>query len=161
MPAKVRPGARVAVVSPSFAAPGAFPAVHERAMRRLREDLGLEPVEFPTTRRLGASPEDRAADLMAAFLDPDIEAVLATIGGDDQIAVLPHLDAACRSGLRSLPVAPEGETGLEGARPSESGRNGCDASVDQRTGRRRDGRPNVGPAPPGGYASRSPRGPAR
>ena len=94
MPAKVLPGARVAVVSPSFAAPGAFPAVHERAMRRLREDLGLEPVEYPTTRRLGASPKDRAADLMAAFLDPDIEAVLATIGGDDQIAVLPHLDAA-------------------------------------------------------------------
>ena len=29
---------------------------------------------------------------MAAFADPDIKAVLATIGGDDQITVLPFLD---------------------------------------------------------------------
>jgi muramoyltetrapeptide carboxypeptidase LdcA involved in peptidoglycan recycling len=31
---------------------------------------------------------------MAAFADPAIRAVLATIGGDDQITVLPHLDPA-------------------------------------------------------------------
>jgi muramoyltetrapeptide carboxypeptidase LdcA involved in peptidoglycan recycling len=91
-PPKLKPGDRVAVVSPSFAAPGAFPEQHELAMRRLREDLGLEPVEYPTTRRLGASAADRAADLQAAYADPAIRAVLATIGGDDQITVLPHLD---------------------------------------------------------------------
>jgi muramoyltetrapeptide carboxypeptidase LdcA involved in peptidoglycan recycling len=62
-------------------------------MARLAEELRLEPVEYPTTRRLGASPADRAADLMAAFADPGIRAVLATIGGDDQITVLPFLDA--------------------------------------------------------------------
>jgi hypothetical protein len=33
-------------------------------MQRLREDFGLEPVEYPTTRRLNSSPQDRAADLM-------------------------------------------------------------------------------------------------
>src|SRR5207247_10335828 len=49
-------------------------------------------VEYPTTRQLGATPQARAADLMAAFTDPDIKAVLTTIGGDDQITVLPHLD---------------------------------------------------------------------
>lgn len=80
------------MVSPSYAAPAVFPAVHELAMRRLSEELGLEPVEYPTTRRLGASPQDRAADLMAAFADPDIRAVLATIGVNDQITVLPLLD---------------------------------------------------------------------
>lgn len=58
----------------------------------LREDLGLIPIEYPTTRQLDASPQARAADLMSAFADPDIRAVLATIGGDDQITVLPHLD---------------------------------------------------------------------
>ena len=89
---KVRPGDRVAVVSPSTAAPARFPAVHALAMRRLREEFGLEPVEYPTTRRPDASPQDRAADLMAAFADPGIRAVLATIGGDDQITVLPYLD---------------------------------------------------------------------
>jgi muramoyltetrapeptide carboxypeptidase LdcA involved in peptidoglycan recycling len=70
VPPKLAAGDRVAVVSPSFAAPGVFPAVHDQAMRRLREDIGLEPVEYPTTRRPGAPPQDRAADLMAAFADP-------------------------------------------------------------------------------------------
>jgi muramoyltetrapeptide carboxypeptidase LdcA involved in peptidoglycan recycling len=91
---KLTLGDRVAVLSPSFAAPAHFPGRHEVAMRRLREDIGVEPVEFPTTRRPDASPADRAADLMAAFADPEIRAVLATIGGDDQITVLPHLDPA-------------------------------------------------------------------
>jgi muramoyltetrapeptide carboxypeptidase LdcA involved in peptidoglycan recycling len=92
VPAKLARGDRVAVVSPSFAAPGPFPEVHETAMTRLRAEIGLEPVEYPTTRKLGASPQARAADLMAAFADPGIRAVLATIGGDDQITVLPFLD---------------------------------------------------------------------
>jgi muramoyltetrapeptide carboxypeptidase LdcA involved in peptidoglycan recycling len=92
VPPKVRPGDRVAVVSPSFAAPALFADLHEQAMRRLRDDFGLDPVEYPTTRRFGARPADRAADLMAAYADPSIRAVLATIGGDDQITVLPHLD---------------------------------------------------------------------
>ena len=92
-PAKARPGDTVAIVSPSFAAPGEAPAVHEQAMCRLSELTGLVPVEYPTTRRLGASARDRAADLNAAFGDPEIRAVLATIGGEDQITVVPHLDA--------------------------------------------------------------------
>jgi muramoyltetrapeptide carboxypeptidase LdcA involved in peptidoglycan recycling len=35
----------------------------------------------------------RAADLNAAFADPSIRAILATIGGEDQITVIPHLEA--------------------------------------------------------------------
>lgn len=92
LPGKLSSGDCVAVLSLSFAAPGLFPAVHELAMRRLREDIGLEPVEYATTRALGASPLDRADDLMAAFADPTIKAILPTIGGDDQITVLPYLD---------------------------------------------------------------------
>lgn len=92
-PPKARPGDKIAVVSPSFAAPGFAPAVHEQAMRRLAEITGLVPVELPTTRRLGASAQERARDLNAAFADPSIRAVLASIGGDDQITVIPHLDA--------------------------------------------------------------------
>ncbi len=91
---RVRSGDRVAVVSPSWAGPGAFPAVHAIAMDVLRDRLGLEPVEFPTTRLLDASPRQRADDLMAAFADPTIRAVLASIGGEDEITVLPHLDPA-------------------------------------------------------------------
>lgn len=92
-PRKAAPGDRVAVLSPSFAAPGFAPAVHEQAMKRLQDLTGLVPVEYPTTRKLGATPEERAADLNAAFADPGIRAVLATVGGEDQITVVPHLDA--------------------------------------------------------------------
>nr|WP_050758321.1 S66 peptidase family protein [Xylanimonas cellulosilytica] len=93
-PRKAAPGDKVAVLSPAFAAPGVAPAVHEQAMERLAALTGLVPVEYPTTRKLGATPQERAADLNAAFGDPEIRAVLATIGGDDQITVIPHLDAA-------------------------------------------------------------------
>jgi len=92
-PPKARRGDQIAVLSPSFAAAGAFPAVHERAMRRLSEVTGLVPVEYPTTRKTGATPADRAADISAAFADPAIRAILAVVGGDDQITVIPHLDA--------------------------------------------------------------------
>jgi muramoyltetrapeptide carboxypeptidase LdcA involved in peptidoglycan recycling len=91
-PPKATPGDRVAVVSPSWAGPGVFPDVHERSMQVLRDELGLVPVELPTTRRVDASAEDRAADLMTAYADRSIRAVLASIGGDDQLTVLPHLD---------------------------------------------------------------------
>lgn len=94
MPAKSRPGDRVSVVSPSWGGPGIFPEVHERGLRVLRDELGLVPVEYPTTRRPDAPAQERAADLMAAFADPTTTAVLATIGGDDQLTVLPHLDPA-------------------------------------------------------------------
>jgi len=88
------PGDRVAVLSPAFAAPAVAPELHEQALSRLEQLTGLIPVEYPTTRQLDASPEARAADVNAAFADPGIRAILATIGGDDQILVVPHLDAA-------------------------------------------------------------------
>lgn len=91
---KARPGDRIAVLSPAFAAPSVSEALHEQALRRLQEATGLVPVEYPTTRRAGASAEDRAADVNAAFADPTIRAVIATVGGDDQITVIPHLDRA-------------------------------------------------------------------
>ncbi|HEX7474170.1 MAG TPA: S66 peptidase family protein [Candidatus Limnocylindrales bacterium] len=91
-PPKPRRGDRVAIVSPSSGLPGAFPVPFELGLTRLRDDFGLIPVEYPTTRRMGSSPIDRAADLHAAFSDPTISAVVSSIGGDDQITVLRHLD---------------------------------------------------------------------
>ncbi len=95
---KARRGERIAVLSPSFAAAGAYPAVHEQAMRRLTDVTGLIPVEYPTTRTVGATPLARAADINAAFADPDIRGILAVIGGEDQITVIPHLDAELARG---------------------------------------------------------------
>ncbi|MFI6649185.1 S66 peptidase family protein [Streptomyces sp. NPDC050529] len=91
-PSKPRPGDRVAVLSPSSGLAGILPLPYELGLRRLREDFGLKPVEYPTTRKMGSTPQERAADIHAAFADPTIKAVIASIGGDDQITVLPHLD---------------------------------------------------------------------
>jgi muramoyltetrapeptide carboxypeptidase LdcA involved in peptidoglycan recycling len=80
------------VLSPSAALPGVLPLPYELGLERLRKEYGLEPVEYPTTRTMGSTPQERADDIHAAFADPDIKAVIASIGGDDQITVLPLLD---------------------------------------------------------------------
>lgn len=91
-PAKLQPGDHVAIVSPSWAGAGVFPRVQDIALRVLGDELGLVPIEYPTTRLVGASARERADDLNTAFADPDIKAVMAVIGGEDQITVLPHLN---------------------------------------------------------------------
>ena len=91
-PPVVQSGDKVAILSPSWAGPGVFPRVHDLGLQRLREHLQLEPVEYPTTRRIGATPQDRAADINAAFADTEIKAVMASIGGEDQIRVLRYVD---------------------------------------------------------------------
>ncbi|GAA5209140.1 S66 family peptidase [Streptomyces thinghirensis] len=91
-PSKPSPGDRVAVLSPSSGLPGLFPRPYELGLERLRKEYGLEPVEYPATRKMGSTPAERAADIHAAFADPGIKAVIASIGGDDQITVLPLLD---------------------------------------------------------------------
>jgi muramoyltetrapeptide carboxypeptidase LdcA involved in peptidoglycan recycling len=91
-PPPAEPGDRVAILSPAFAAPAVFPDVHEIGLRVLREDLQLDPVEFPTTRQLDAPAIDRARDIMDAFADDSITIVMASIGGSDEITVLPYLD---------------------------------------------------------------------
>ena len=92
-PVRPRPGDRVAVLSPASALPARLPAPFDLGLQRMRDELGLVPVEYPTTRLWGSTPQQRAADLHAAFADPDIAAIITSIGGNDQIKVLPHLDA--------------------------------------------------------------------
>ncbi len=91
-PLKPRPGDRVAILSPSSGLPEIFPLPYELGLSRLVADFGLQPVEYPTTRKMGSTPIERAWDIHAAFADATIKAVIASIGGDDQITVLKHLD---------------------------------------------------------------------
>jgi muramoyltetrapeptide carboxypeptidase LdcA involved in peptidoglycan recycling len=91
-PQKPAPGDTVAVVSPAGRAAAVFPAPLELGLRRLVDEFGLHPVEYPTTRAPEASPAERARDLHAAFEDPEVKAVIATIGGEDELKVLAHLD---------------------------------------------------------------------
>jgi muramoyltetrapeptide carboxypeptidase LdcA involved in peptidoglycan recycling len=94
-PPRLAPGQAVAVVSPSWGGPDAFPHVYEHGLAVLR-GWGLSVVEYPSTRasaaQLRADPARRADDLNRAFADRDIAAVIASIGGDDSIRLLPLLD---------------------------------------------------------------------
>lgn len=91
---KLSKGDQVAVVSPSAGLPQIFPWVQDLGLKRMRDVFDLEPIEYPTTRILGASPQDRAKDVMAAFADPKNKAVFASIGGMDQIKLIKYLDPA-------------------------------------------------------------------
>lgn len=88
---KLKVGDKVAILSPSFAAPGKWPHVYELGLKRVREVFGLDPVEFPATKKLSASKEERANDLIAAFEDKEIKAVISSLGGDDQITYIKNL----------------------------------------------------------------------
>src|SRR5262245_28674095 len=95
-PPRLRRGDAVAVISPSWGGPAAYPHVFDAGLATLRDQLGLRVVEYPTARLPGDvlvnDPRRRAADVLAAFADPEIRAVIASIGGDDSIRLLPHLD---------------------------------------------------------------------
>ncbi len=95
-PSKLHPGDKVAAISLSWGGPGTFPQRYADGKKQLADEFGLQVVE---TRHalsdedwLQRNPRARADDLMEAFADPKIKAVLSTIGGDDSIRILPYLD---------------------------------------------------------------------
>lgn len=89
---KLSKGDQVAIISPSAGLPQVFPWVQDLGLERMRTVFGLEPMEYPTTRVMGSSLEDRAKDIMAAFSDPKNRAVFASIGGSDQVKLIKYLE---------------------------------------------------------------------
>lgn len=96
-PKRLKLGDTVAVLSPSWGGPSAYPDVFDLGLANLRDLLGVSIREYPTTRmasrEMHDNPRRRAEDLSAAFADPEISAIVASIGGDDSIRLLPYLDA--------------------------------------------------------------------
>ena len=93
-PKCLRPGARLAVISPA-----SIPDEQkvELGLERLRS-LGYDPVLMPSALAKGplnyaGDALARAADLHAAFADPAFDAVLCTRGGWGTAELLPLLDA--------------------------------------------------------------------
>ncbi|KPH97299.1 peptidase U61 LD-carboxypeptidase A [Actinobacteria bacterium OK074] len=92
----LRPGDRVAVISPSWGGAGQFPDRFERGLSALYGYLGLTAVPARHARATldwrSASAEQRAEDLNAAFRDDTVAAVLCAVGGDHAAQLLPLLD---------------------------------------------------------------------
>ena len=95
-PKRLEPGDKVAAISMSWGGPGTFPHRYEAGKRQLQEALELKVVETRHALRsaewLERNPRARADDLMEAFADPSIKAIISTIGGDDSMRLLPYLD---------------------------------------------------------------------
>jgi hypothetical protein len=107
-PPAMRRGDRVAVMTPSRAGPATQPERYALGRRIVEERFGLDIVEMPHAlddlETLGRHPQARAADLNAAFGDPSIRAIVASIGGQDSVRVLPFgLDEAEKPPPRSAP----------------------------------------------------------
>ncbi|MBA3956831.1 MAG: LD-carboxypeptidase [Parachlamydiaceae bacterium] len=96
-PIPLQRGDKIAIVSPSSGMPFLFPWVYEQGLKQIRQIFKLQVVEFPTAKQspeyLSKNPKARADDINAAFADPTIKGIIATIGGNDQIRILPYLDS--------------------------------------------------------------------
>lgn len=75
---------------------GKFIHILDIAKERLEKEYGLEVVVMPNALKgieyLYNNPEARAEDLMNAFKDKEIKAIINAIGGDDTIRLLPYID---------------------------------------------------------------------
>ena len=95
-PKRLRQGDVVAVLSPSWGGPSKYPHVFDLGLRNLESLFGLRVKEYPTARmdaaEIYSNPRVRAEDLNRAFADPEVAGIIASIGGDDSVRILPYLD---------------------------------------------------------------------
>ncbi len=95
-PPKLKPGDKVAAISLSWGGPATFPHRYLAGKQQLQDEFNLQVVEtkhaLADADWLWKNPQARANDLMEAFSDPSIKAIISTIGGDDSIRILPYLD---------------------------------------------------------------------
>lgn len=96
LPAALRSGDLVRVVSPSWCGPALFPERFAGGVRTLQAALGVRvQVGRHALRQLGqgaGSRAERAADLNAALVDPEVRAIFWSIGGDVASELLDLVD---------------------------------------------------------------------
>lgn len=92
---KLKKGDKIAIVAPTGGGDMISASVREIANKRLN-DMGLEPVFYPTTfRKIEMTQRDkidRANDINKAFSDPEIAGVMTILGGHSSVHVLEYLD---------------------------------------------------------------------
>jgi len=97
-PPKLNPGDKIATVSPAWGCAGDPDKRwrYDLGVARLKSEFGLEAVAMPHSLKgedyLQTRPEARAEDLMTAFADPSVKGIIANIGGNDSIRLLPYID---------------------------------------------------------------------
>lgn len=89
-------GDKVAAISLSWGGAGDIPHRYQAGKRQLEEVFGVQVVETKNALKsadwIAKNPQARAEDLMEAFSDNSIKAIISNIGGDDSIRILPFID---------------------------------------------------------------------
>ncbi|HEX8278042.1 MAG TPA: LD-carboxypeptidase [Segetibacter sp.] len=95
-PKLLQEGDTVATVSLSDGGAGEFLHRYEIGKKQLQDIFGLKVVEtnnaLKSAEYIAKNPKARADDLMEAFSDKSIKAIISNIGGDDSIRTLPFTD---------------------------------------------------------------------
>lgn len=95
-PLCLQQGDIVATISMSWGGAGELPHRYTQGKEQLEKQFGLRVVEtshaLKSAQWIYKNPEARAGDLMEAFLNPNVKAIISNIGGDDSIRILPFLD---------------------------------------------------------------------
>lgn len=98
IPEKLKKGDTVAIVSLSSGMGGdeIFRHRYELGKERLEKVFGLNVITMPNalkgSKYLYEHPEERAKDLMDAFKDKNIKAIISMIGGEETIRLIPYID---------------------------------------------------------------------
>lgn len=95
-PKALKQGDKVATISLSWGGAGELLERYEYGKKQLQDIFGVEVVETKNALKsadwIYHNPKARAEDLMDAFSDPSIKAIISTIGGEDSVRILPYLD---------------------------------------------------------------------
>ena len=94
-PPKLNLGDTIGIVSPSWGGAGMFPHRVEQGVQCLRKlgfDVRLAKHALNRKGFVSDTPENRAQDIHDMFADPDVKAIIASIGGDHSCHLLPLLD---------------------------------------------------------------------
>ena len=95
-PPMLRSGDTIACISSSWGGPSCFPDRYNIGKKQLADAFGMNVIDTAyscaAADDIYNNPEKRAADLMRAFADPKVKAIISTIGGDDSIRMLPYLN---------------------------------------------------------------------
>ena len=95
-PTHLKPWDIIATVSLSWWWPGTCPERYAIGKQQLEQDFWVTVIEMNHTLQSAQwvyeHPELRAQDLMDAFANPDIKAIISTIWWEESIRILPYID---------------------------------------------------------------------
>lgn len=94
-PNRLKKGDKIAILAPSAGLVPLYPHIYQKGISLLQK-MGFETVEmsscYMNSQDLYYNPKLRAKEIQEAFLNPEINGIITTIGGDESIRILPYLD---------------------------------------------------------------------